>query len=50
MSLSKEEIDEDFVRVIGRVPQVKKKVKKIFDTDEEEQKYLNYLKYLRVSS
>ncbi|WOH10088.1 hypothetical protein DCAR_0729549 [Daucus carota subsp. sativus] len=47
MSLSKEEIEEDFVRVIGRVPQGKKKVKKIFETDEEEQKYINYLKYLR---
>ncbi|WOH03396.1 hypothetical protein DCAR_0622793 [Daucus carota subsp. sativus] len=46
MSLSKEEIVEDFVRVTGRVPQGKKKVKKTFTDAKEKQKYLDYLQNL----
>lgn len=46
-SLRKEEIEQDFIRVTGRMPVRKMKVKKTFKNAKQQQKYINYQKYLK---
>ncbi|XP_074332704.1 uncharacterized protein LOC141670655 [Apium graveolens] len=46
LSLREEQIEEDFVRVTGRMPARKMKVK-VFDTPQEKQEYVQYQKYLK---
>ncbi|KAK1372051.1 hypothetical protein POM88_038143 [Heracleum sosnowskyi] len=46
-TLRKEEIEQDFVRVTGRVPERKIKVKKVFTSADDEKEYIAYQKYLK---
>lgn len=48
VSLRNEDIEQDFIRLTGKMPQRKIRVKKVY-LDEENKDFIDYPKYLKVS-